>query len=121
MSSLSPRNPFQLISLGLMTVALGATLALSSPTTNPTTTPAEAKPHAFDDIVTAAHKQLLEKYPYPEHPGTHPANFARPPRVTRYEDYWEVTWVLPPRTAGGSPVVKLERDDLKFSSATFYQ
>ena len=115
------RNSLQHISGGLVTIVLGATLALSSPTTNPTTTPAEAKPHAFDDIVAAAHEQLLEKYPYPGHPGTHPANFTNPPQVTRYDDHWEVTWTLPPRTTGGAPVVRLERENLKFISVQFHQ
>ncbi len=121
MFSTPTRTHIRLISFGLVTSVLGATLALSSPTTDATTRPVDAKPHAFDDIVAAAHEQLIEEYPYPEHVHTHPTKFTRPPQVTRYDDYWEVTWTLPPRTAGGSPVVKLERDNLKFISVEFYQ
>ena len=75
----------------------------------------------FDTLVSVAQKHLETNYPYPKHPGTHPIKFTRPPQITRYDDHWKVTWELPQRTAGGSPIVKLDRETLKVTSVVFTQ
>ena len=76
----------------------------------------------FDALVSTAQKHLEENYPYPEHPGTHPTKFSRPPQITRYDDHWKITWIIEnPMTVGGSPIVKLDRKTLEVTSVVFTQ
>jgi hypothetical protein len=71
---------------------------------------------AFSELVRIAREHTQEK-------GPNIYDFSLPARVTRYDDYWEVTWVLPPNPLlrGGTPIVQLDRSSLDVISAKFQE
>jgi len=70
---------------------------------------------SFDGLVERATSYLKSKYPDRDF------DFKLPPRVTKYQDHWEVTWKLPKMVQGGTPVVELDLVTLEVRSAKFYQ
>ena len=69
----------------------------------------------FQFLVEQATKHVRKEFP------DNPFNPRLPARVTRYPDHWEVTWVLPPDTMGGTPTVWLDRETLEVTKVVFHQ
>ncbi|MGN6504213.1 MAG: hypothetical protein ACTHM6_01500 [Tepidisphaeraceae bacterium] len=92
--------------LSVFLTAEGMTLSQTN-TTSPSA--------SFDALGERATSYLTSKYP------DRGFDFKLPPRVTKYQDHWEVTWELPKTVQGGAPVVELDFVTLEVRSAKFYQ
>lgn len=109
--------PAVLFTLSGILVLIATTIlsGSSQPATNPAD---EAMPKpTFKQLV-----DLAEQYTKEQQPGMK-YDFTLPAQVTRFENHWRVTWLLPdnPRLRGGTPVIRLDRESLEVVGAEFHQ